>query len=107
MGVEVIVIKFKYKTKSIIVSLKLAHHEYDGDENRIKDTKAISKMIYDAIEEYQIVPEGDANLEDQRVCQLASISSDGPYLHAKYAPDKPQIEYDIQQLLYTGPSFIG
>ena len=53
LGVEVIVIKFKYHGRSIIVPLKLGHYEYD-EIHRVKNTQAISNMIYSAIEEYNM-----------------------------------------------------
>ena len=99
-------IKFKYKGKSIIIPLKLCHYEYDDDQHRIKNTQAIANMIFKSIDNYDIVPVAEAELED-RIFQIVSISSDGPYIHSKHVSGCPQIEHDLKQLLYTGPLFLG
>ena len=97
-------LKIKYKGKSIIIPLKLAHFEYDDMNNKIKNTKAISKMIHSALQEYEIVPDES---ESNTIYQLVNVTSDGPYLHSKNDQGNPQITEDIKELIYTGPLFIG
>ena len=36
---------------------------------------------------------------------IVSVSSDGPYLHAKHVNGGTRIEYELEQLAYTGPLF--
>ena len=100
-------LKTKYKGKSIIIPIKLAHFEYDDGQNKIKDTAAISRMICAAIREYDILPDGDAEFETEPIYQLVSMSSDAPYLHKKDINGDPQIISDIQSLIYTGPLCSG
>ena len=57
--------------------------------------------------DYDIVPDEQADIEQDRIHQLISISSDGVYLHTKHVSGEAQIEYDIKEAIYTGPLFSG
>ena len=97
-----IVIKFKRKGRSSIVPLKLRHFEYDDDDDSTKDTKEITKMMHQAIMDYNIKQSPEDTFENGTLCQLVSISSDYPSLHEKHISREPQIEHDLQEMMYTG-----
>ena len=87
-----IVIKFKYKGRSSIVPLKLGHFECDAEDNSTKNTKEITKMIHQAIMDYNITQSPEQSFEHGTSCQLVTISSNHPYLFKKHISGQPQIE---------------
>ena len=106
MGVEVIVGKVLHEDKSVILPLKLAKYEYDN-KKKVKNSQVIAEMIRDAMEEFQIIPDEFAEVGGTaKLFQLVNVSSEGAYLHAQHE-NIPEIEFQMDQLLYLGPLYGG
>ena len=54
LSVEVIVIKVTCEETSLIISLDLAHHDFD-QEKRVKDHAATANMFHDVTDEFNII----------------------------------------------------
>ena len=64
-------------------------------------------MIHATVNELDIVPDGDAELEGNVLHQLPSKSSDEPYLRAKHVDGGTRVECALKQFLCTVPLFAG